>query len=136
EGLLVVSTPNRNAYGRSGSGNPFHCSEMSEEEFSSLIAARFAKWRIYTQRTLVAPWWSPRSLAAVNSPWLRLRGFGRLRDGLRSIVCPYARGEVSEIHRQAPIEAILATDLPLSKLVNEYAVRERSRPCQDESEYL
>src|SRR5262249_12330831 len=37
EGSLIVSTPNRDFYGGSGSGNPFHCSELSEDEMIALI---------------------------------------------------------------------------------------------------
>jgi len=135
-GTLLVSTPNREFYGESGSGNPFHCSELSEEEITSLVATRFKNLRVFTQRITYAPWWSRRSLCAPQSPWLRLRGFGRLREIIRALVCPHTRGNVSERHRQSPIEAVLARDGPLSELVNEYAIRERLPMDKEEFEYL
>ena len=41
-GILIISTPNREVHGEEGSGNPFHCSEMTEEEFVSLLSSRFS----------------------------------------------------------------------------------------------
>ena len=135
-GRLVVSTPNRDFYGGSGSGNPYHCSELSESEIVALIGARFKTWRVFTQRTIRAKWWSARSLAAVDTPWFRIRGFGRLRQILRGIACTYTSGEVSERYRVSPIEAVLSYDLPLGSIIGEYSIRERGRPGSEEFEYL
>jgi SAM-dependent methyltransferase len=126
-GLLIISTPDREICGESGSSNPFHCSELSQDELVSMIISRFKRWRTYTQRPVSAPWWSLRSISALSSPWLNVRGFTRLRESLTDLACPHIKDEPDERYRQFPVNAVLAKDPWLSSLVNQYAVRRRGR---------
>ncbi|HZS11899.1 MAG TPA: class I SAM-dependent methyltransferase [Nitrospirales bacterium] len=52
DGLLLVSTPNRPLYGvyNKGRRNPFHCVELEEEEFRSLLGHVFAVEAMAGQR--------------------------------------------------------------------------------------
>ena len=60
-GRLIISTPDKEVYGKQRDvKNPFHCSEMTQEEFSSSLGSRFRDTRIYTQRPDSAAWWSAR----------------------------------------------------------------------------
>ena len=50
-GLFVVSTPDRDIYsGEGAKPNPFHCRELGEAEFISLLARDFAHYRIGRQK--------------------------------------------------------------------------------------
>jgi SAM-dependent methyltransferase len=73
DGMLIMSTPNVNIYHDRVSKNPFHCSEMKFDEFSSLVKKRFMEVRAYGQ-TRPRPW------------YLRLRGFRRCSYMLRNLV--------------------------------------------------
>jgi len=121
EGILIVSTPNRPVYSGQGSHNPFHHREYDEGEFRSLLETRFASVSLYSQFPRSAAWWSPRSLAAEQSHWLRLKGFWRLSSWL----CPPRRTEVPPSLRQNPTNAILGQGLAWSSWLNPYQVR----PC-------
>jgi SAM-dependent methyltransferase len=119
EGILIVSTPNRPVYSGEGTQNPFHRIEFDEEEFVGLLRSKFRRIRLYTQFPQSAAWWSPRSLAAERSPWLRIKGFWRLS----SWFCPAIRTHVSPEIRAKADEVILARDSFLSSLFNPYVVR-------------
>ena len=122
DGTLVVSTPNRVVYSGEGTSNPFHRIEFDEGEFVELLRSRFQAVRLYTQFPRSAAWWSPRSLAAERSPWLRIKGFWRLSTWL----CPAIRPHLSPTTRSRAVDLILARDTPLSSLLNPYIVRGRS----------
>ncbi|MGO9972056.1 MAG: methyltransferase domain-containing protein [Solirubrobacteraceae bacterium] len=52
-GLLVMSTPDRRAYSdATGQQNPFHTHELDADEFSAMLAARFANVAVWGQRTI------------------------------------------------------------------------------------
>lgn len=50
-GLLLVSTPNRNAV---VPGNPYHLSELTPPEFEAMLQERFASVRVHGQQTWIA----------------------------------------------------------------------------------
>jgi SAM-dependent methyltransferase len=122
EGQLIVSTPNRPVYTGEAEGNPFHRVEFDEREFVELIGSQFRSVRLFTQFPESAAWWSPRSLAAERSPWLRVRGFWRLA----SRICPALRSEVPAEVRDSADAAIVGDDRWPSTLFNPYLVRPRS----------
>ncbi len=52
-GLLIISTPDRDAYAERGvPPNPFHARELSRPEFEALVGARFTHRRIFSQHTI------------------------------------------------------------------------------------
>jgi ubiquinone/menaquinone biosynthesis C-methylase UbiE len=125
QGKLIISTPNRPVYSSHGCQNPFHHLEFNAVEFLELLHTRFRSVKLYTQFNRSVAWWSLRSLAAEQSPWLKIRGFWRLS----SWICPAIRGYVNPITRSAADDLILARDGLLSSLFNPYVVR----PCSKRS---
>src|SRR5262249_25317125 len=117
--LFIVSTPNRPVYSADGTSNPFHRQEFDEREFVELLSTNFNAIELYTQFARSAAWWSPRSLAAERSPWLRIKGFWRLS----SWICPAIRMELSPAARARADESIMADDPFPASLFNPYVVR-------------
>jgi 2-polyprenyl-3-methyl-5-hydroxy-6-metoxy-1,4-benzoquinol methylase len=68
-GLIIISTPNGEVYHEGQAPNPFHCSEMPEEEFVAKVKARFHDLNLYSQRLKEAPWWTAGSVSAEVSSW-------------------------------------------------------------------
>jgi SAM-dependent methyltransferase len=134
-GTLVLSTPNREAFQELGSQNPFHCSEMTEKEFLALLAPRFARWELYTQRPKRAAWWSACSLAVESSPWLGGRGFARVRS-LFAPLCPEFRGHVDAELRQRTVDLVLARENRLVAPLNPYVIRRRSSQGSEKPYYF
>jgi ubiquinone/menaquinone biosynthesis C-methylase UbiE len=130
-GLVIVSTPNRSVYRRSVD-NPFHCSEMDEEEFRNAVGQRFVQVEVFSQRPMTAAWWSPRSWAAQQSVWNQVRGVWRLR----SVAWPHLFGERAGDHRPDPVAAVLATDRAGASWLNPYTVRRHRRWMAEQPMYL
>lgn len=131
-GLLIISTPNRCVYS-ANQRNPFHCSEMDEEEFVAILKARFAQVEVHVQGGLAtAAWWRPRSWAATQSPWNRVRGVWRLK----SMLCPHIDEEGRAGDRPGPVEAILRRERTVCSWVNPFAVRRRVRWGAERPRYL
>jgi SAM-dependent methyltransferase len=127
-GRLIISTPNKGVYNRDDQWrNPHHCSEMTEVEFSSALQARFCDIQFSTQHPDYAPWWSARSFISDNSPWRRVRGFGRVRQVLQSAVCPEAVKEPTEAERNSVLELILQVERRPRRFLNPYSLRPRRR---------
>jgi SAM-dependent methyltransferase len=59
EGILVISTPDRDVYAKaSGRANPFHERELSLQELRELLAARFEHVAVWGQRTITGSYLS------------------------------------------------------------------------------
>jgi ubiquinone/menaquinone biosynthesis C-methylase UbiE len=136
KGILIVSTPNKTVHREAGEPNPFHCSEMNEGDFLSLLGSRFTHTKRYVQVVKTAPWWSLRSLAATHSPWLRIKGGWRAREWVRSLLCPQLFRELDPEDRHSSVEAILSKDRPLASWVNPYGVHPRSTSKRERPWYL
>ena len=121
-GRLIVSTPNRPVYSDQGKHNPFHENELDEAEFVALLSRYFETIELFTQFPKSAAWWSPRSLAAEQSAWLRIKGFWRLSTWF----CPAKRSELSKEARDSAVASILAAESPSARLFDPYRVRRRS----------
>jgi len=65
DGILVISSPNRDVYRRYTPSNEFHCSEMSYEEFVFLLRSHFAEVEVLAQENATRP--SPRGLLALTA---------------------------------------------------------------------
>ena len=118
DGLLVISTPDRDVYSENGHHNEFHCSEMSKTEFTAFLTQYFQTVTMFSQVIQSAPWWNLASLTAINSPWCRVRGFYRLRRRLLRL----AASDIEEC-RQHPERAILASEGFLTRLFDPNHVR-------------
>ena len=130
-GTLIISTPNATVYSALVA-NPFHCSELDEDEFGRMLAVRFARLEWYSQCPLTAHWWSLRSLASTSSVWRRIKGFGRLAR----LCCPHYHGRVTDEERADPLRATLGPAKFLAALIDPYRVRPRSRWSGERPLYL
>jgi ubiquinone/menaquinone biosynthesis C-methylase UbiE len=123
DGLLVISTPNKEIYSERGHHNPFHCRELSKLEFMEILDSQFGQIKLHTQRPQSAAWWSPRSLASDRTwAWMRhFPGFYRLQ----SILYPnetYTK-PLDDRTRNNVVDLILNKEGRWNGLMNPYAVR-------------
>jgi ubiquinone/menaquinone biosynthesis C-methylase UbiE len=136
-GRLVISTPNKEIYsGQLGVRNQYHCSEMTEEEFESVLRARFHDTHFYTQRPESAAWWSPRTLVCENTRWRRIRGFQRVRKAVQRTIFPETVSEPTANERASAVDLILEVARSRRRLLNQYVVRSRRRWHRERSVYI
>ncbi len=136
-GILVISTPNKKVYsGRLGSRNQYHCSEMTREQFASVLRAHFHDAHFYTQRPDSAAWWSPRTLVRDSTPWRHIRGFQRLRRAIQRWISLEAVSEPTEEQRASAVDIILAVAQSRRRFLNQYVVRPEQRWHREESVYI
>lgn len=126
-GTVIISTPNSAVFAAFGAISPFHCSEMTEAEFESLLRSRFVHCTFYGQGVPRAGWLSPRSIAALSAPWTRFPAAIRVRGLVRATFCPHLFGEVRSRQRDAAAQLVLQTDPAPCRFVNPYRIWERSR---------
>jgi 2-polyprenyl-3-methyl-5-hydroxy-6-metoxy-1,4-benzoquinol methylase len=136
-GRLVISTPNKEVYtDRLGARNPYHCSEMTEEELAYTLRSRFHDVRFYTQRPDSAAWWSARTLVCENTPWKCIRGFGRLRRSVQSWIFPEAVNDPTDEQRRSALDLALRVARSWRRLLNPYVVRPQRRRHREKSVYI
>ena len=117
-GKLIISTPDKPTYSEhSGGQNPFHCCEMTEDEFRRLVGRHFPKQRMYMQLFSDAPRWSPASVALELSPWRNWRGHWRLTERQKADMSSQEIGA-----RKDPVSAILRCEGWIARLFNPYSV--------------
>jgi SAM-dependent methyltransferase len=136
-GRLVISTPNRKVHtDKLGVRNPHHCSELTEDEFASLLGARFRDLRFNTQRPESVAWWSLRTLACESTPWKRVRGVARLRFAVQRRIFPEGVSEPTGEQRATVSALIRRLAQSRRTLLNRYVVRPRRRFYREESVYI
>jgi SAM-dependent methyltransferase len=136
-GILVISTPNKEVYtDKLGERNPHHLSEMTEQEFISALRQRFRHSRFYTQRPISVAWWSPRAILCENTPWIHIRGFGRLRRALQRRIFPEAINDPTDQQRASALTVTLAAARSRRRLLNQYVVRPRRKLYREKSVYI
>lgn len=136
QGTAIISTPNRDVYSAGGSRNPFHCSEMDEKEFSSLLSSYFHQFSMYSQSPRSTHWWSLRSFAAFQPSWTHFKGAWRLREFARTCLCPHIAGQLDEHYRRRAADAILFRDKFWGNWLNPYRIRRRSRLSGEQPTYF
>jgi hypothetical protein len=67
-GVLIVSTPDREAYNEVTPDNPFHARELDRGEFSALLEARFARVAMFGQRAITGSALAALDRAAPSPP--------------------------------------------------------------------
>lgn len=121
-GHLIISTPNEKVYAKfCEAPNPHHCSEMTEEEFTLALAARFHIVRLYSQRPYEGTLGGSQAATAGRS--LLSRGSRRLYRLARSFVFPRAVHGPTARQRDGVVDEILAASRGLANPFNPYAVR-------------
>ena len=136
-GMLIISTPNKEVYtSRQSTRNPYHCSEMTEEEFAYALRSRFQDARFYTQRPDSAAWWSARTLVCEDTPWKRIRGFWRVRRAMQSWIFPEAVNNPTDEQRRSALDLALEAARSWRRLLNPYVVRPQRRRHREKSIYM
>lgn len=137
-GFAIISSPNRDLYRAGAEPNEFHRSEMSCQEFASLLRKYFGRVEMYSQCLQSASPTSIHSLAAFESVWLKVRGFWRVRRWALARLCDVDIYEpkVDELFRDDPVAAILAHDGPITRLMNPLDVRKSSASGAERAVYL
>ena len=135
-GSAIISTPNIQFFRQNGEENPFHCSEMSESEFTELLKARFDNFALYSQRSSTAAWWSGRSFGADSWALERLRGGQRLKKRLLALYCSQLNDRNTKKFRARPTEVITRDEKFFSAYLNPYQVRRRVALYGEEPVYL
>jgi SAM-dependent methyltransferase len=136
-GRLVVSTPNKDVYRRvDHGGNPYHCSEMTEAEFTAALNARFDGTAVFGQRPISAPWWRGGALRAEQNPWGLIRGAGRLRRALQRRFAPEAFAPPTAAERADVVGLIAGRAGRTASAFNPFAVQRRSGGDAEEVVYL
>jgi SAM-dependent methyltransferase len=126
-GTLIISTPNKDVYSAAGRPNPYHCSEMREDEFLSALRTRFRSVKLYSQHPNWAPWWSVRALTADETPWNRFQLFQRLRRSAEYRLTPGCVSEPSPEQRLRVVDQILDAKTSKYSGLAPYAVHPRRR---------
>lgn len=107
-GTVVISTPDKDQYNTLASeSNPFHCSEMSEEQFRKQMEASFVGVTYYGQGPNSSRWWSPLALVSRNSPWDGVKGLGRVKRKIWRSWSGRRWDHAPESDRSNPVQAIL-----------------------------
>jgi len=119
-GTIVVSTPNKDIYSMilNGASNPFHCSELSLDDFLQLMHRFFNKPMLYWQCPRQYTIWSPRRYARTAGWWDHIPGFWRLVKSRNPL---YNRNREARA-RNNPVADILRPDMFLDHLLNPYVV--------------
>ena len=104
DGLLIISTPDRDTYSSLGvAPNPYHVLELTRVEFEALLARHFANSAFVTQRALIG------SVILRTGPDVPVRFYERRDDTLI---------ESSEHFSRAPYVVAFASDIALPPLPN------------------
>lgn len=136
-GILIISTPNKGIYSwPGGAQNPHHCSEMTEEEFSSELNKRFRNTHFYTQHPDFAPWWSIRTFVSDNTAWKKVRGFSRLKRAIQRVFSPQAISEPTDEQKRFSPDLILRLGQSQNRFLNPYALRPRRRWTRERPTYI
>jgi ubiquinone/menaquinone biosynthesis C-methylase UbiE len=135
-GTLIISTPNKGIYGLDGPANPHHCSEMTEEEFSTALHARFRRVRLHTQRPYSAGWWSLRSLPSDVTPWKRVRLLQRIRRSAQFRLAPNAVREPTSTERASVADLILQVSRTPQSFADPYVLRRHRNWTGEKPTYL
>jgi SAM-dependent methyltransferase len=106
-GMLIISTPDKNWYSPPGKQpNPFHCSEMTADEFRAILGKSFPQVTFFGQRPYAAKWWSPISLISEVSFWDRAPVLLKARKRVWARWNPERLQPVADEDRQNPASCI------------------------------
>ena len=123
DGVLVMSTPNLEMYREVAPNNPFHCSEMSVEQFEILLGTRFESTVMFGQH-LPEPW------------FMRIRGLGRLGRICRALLNPQRALPLSDELRGQVVDVCLRPLSSLERYLTVEAVRSANRDELQKSRYV
>jgi SAM-dependent methyltransferase len=125
-GIVVISTPNRDPYHRDTPNNPYHCSELALREFAELCNARFKCLSYFYQCSFLNKRWSLQGLDHFFSNDFNPAESGRklkIAYHLQKRFCQNLSDEQAEYYSTHPIEAIFAQPTMLSSAFDPFAIR-------------
>jgi SAM-dependent methyltransferase len=134
-GVAVISTPNKNAYQQLSPNNPYHCAELTNDEFARLCEARFSKIHYYSQRPLKVPWWDLRGISAIDWAPRKVRGMTRLSRFITRQCCGHLAEHETKRFRATPLAALELTEGSLSSFVDPYVVRPQTVTSRESDIY-
>jgi 2-polyprenyl-3-methyl-5-hydroxy-6-metoxy-1,4-benzoquinol methylase len=120
-GLFVVSTPNKNVYLKGQEANPFHCSEMTKEEFINLLNPAFEVKRIFGQVYQTTPLDRLQHVIGMFSDRLGYYVRRNVELALRSRYLPNTIAS-DAAERRRMVEAIPTLSPPFNRFWNPYAL--------------
>jgi 2-polyprenyl-3-methyl-5-hydroxy-6-metoxy-1,4-benzoquinol methylase len=137
-GIAIISTPNSDMHSQENkNSNPFHCSELSYNEFISLLEKFFVKYSVFSQQSVFPRISSIEQLfIAKNSALLKIRGMWRVRLALQSIFCRHIIGAPKRIVRFNADEFVKKNNSFGECLFNQYAVRSETEQSARNAEYI
>jgi ubiquinone/menaquinone biosynthesis C-methylase UbiE len=123
KGVCLISTPNVTVYNpdKNPNHNPYHCSEMNENEFTSTISSRFRRHVLYSQCPTTARFWSFQALRIPRTPWVKVNGIWSMQQS-----CRVFQKDEEQACRLDPVGEILRPESVLQRMVNPYLVTRRS----------
>lgn len=128
-GKLIISTPNKDLFDATRNSQ-YHVHEFTATEFHAILCKHFRQIDCFAQLSEPASWFDVRTLAAKNSPWIRVRGFWQIRRLLRQRTCWHVWDSNSELYRGNPVATILKPETSFSELANPYLVT-RTKKCNE-----
>lgn len=123
DGTLVISTPNLVVYREGTPENPFHCSEMSVEEFARLMETQFEEVELYGQNVPL-------------QNWKRIRGLGRIANLMRKLSNPIRNVPLSDLNRNKVVEFCSAPSSRLGNYFTSDSVQKVSRKALDNCRFI
>ncbi len=122
-GTLLISTPNLQRYHLDTPHNPFHCSEMSADDFKRLLSTYFADTEHFGQ-------------AAPLPRWTGIRGGGKLlRLGLR-LLNPGILAPLTDDQRRGVVKLCQQQLSSWGRALTQTSVREMSPARLDQCMYI
>lgn len=121
-GRLIISTPNKEVYRKTSRDSTYHCSELNDIEFASLLLRYFKSFRLYVQQPTSRSSFLTRPLAIEASIFLKIKGFSRLRKILLNYFCPFISNDKFDSARHSITKIIQAEESIFSFIVNPYRV--------------
>lgn len=135
-GIFIVSTPNKDVYHHGMEPNPFHCSEMTKDEFLTLLSPYFQVEKFFGQMF-------PSDTKLGNDQQNTGKLSNSLAYGLRRMIQePMRRRFLPFIDmadatvRQQIIDSIPKLSPPLNSLWNPYSLRQLDTSVKEQPKYF
>jgi SAM-dependent methyltransferase len=136
QGKLIISTPNREVYSSEARHNRFHLVEMNEAEFADVLDPWFAATGWWGQCRTAGSWWPGPLAFTEQSPWMATRVGRGVRRVLQRFASPRYQYQPRQANRDDPVQAVLAPERPIARLVVPFVVSPRVLGEADRPRYL
>jgi SAM-dependent methyltransferase len=124
-GVVVISTPNRDSYHRITPDNPYHCSELALREFAELCNERFENLSYFSQCSFLDKRWSLQGFDHFFPKNFNPADLGRkskITYKFQKLFCPNLSDRKAEYYSNHPIEAIFTKPKLFSSVFDPFAI--------------